>query len=56
MDSECKVCLTAHDPEIHAATVQLHRWLRDNLEFKLRPVVSPVDTSKQKRLPRKKAA
>jgi hypothetical protein len=56
MDRECKVCLTEHDPEIHEATLQVHRWLRENIEYKLRPVVSPVDTSKLKRLPRKKAA
>lgn len=24
----CPVCLIDHDPEIHAATVRVHRWFR----------------------------
>jgi hypothetical protein len=56
MEHECNICLVDHDAEIHEATLRLHRWLRDDIERKLRPVVSPIDESKQKRLPRKKAA
>ena len=28
MSQSCKVCLVAHDEEIHAATCRVHAWLR----------------------------
>jgi hypothetical protein len=45
-----------HDPEIHEATESIHRWLRESIADKLRPIVVPVMPEKHKRLPRKKAA
>ena len=28
---DCPVCLLPHDPEIHAATLRLHEWLRSRV-------------------------
>ena len=28
MIPDCKICLTEHDEEIHAATLRVHDWLR----------------------------
>jgi hypothetical protein len=28
---ECKVCLNAHDDEIHEATLSIHRWFRQEV-------------------------
>ena len=29
--ADCPVCLLPHDPEIHAATLRLHEWLRSRV-------------------------
>ena len=28
---ECDVCGLAHDPEIHEATLSVHKWFRDQV-------------------------
>lgn len=37
--SECRLCLGACDPEIHAATVAVHLALRKRLQVVLAPIV-----------------
>ena len=46
---ECPVCLGTHDDDVHAATVDLHRWLRgeiarrvDPIPYGLAPVSEPL--------------
>ncbi len=39
--SECKTCAGAHDPEIHAATRSIHRWLRAQVRRVLEPLPVP---------------
>lgn len=34
---ECPVCLDVHDPEIHAATITLHLWLRREITRRIQP-------------------
>jgi len=29
--AECDVCGTAHDDEIHEATISIHRWFREQV-------------------------
>jgi hypothetical protein len=31
----CKTCLIEHDEEIHEATVSLHAWLRDRIQWSI---------------------
>ncbi len=31
MEPLCSVCLAAHDPEIHEATLRIHRWFRSEI-------------------------
>ena len=33
---DCPVCLLPHDPEIHEATVSIHKWLRDQVTLAFR--------------------
>ena len=34
---ECPVCLGVHDPEIHDATITIHRWLRREIARRIDP-------------------
>ena len=34
---ECAVCLGVHDPDLHAATVTLHLWLRREIARRIQP-------------------
>jgi hypothetical protein len=34
---ECPVCLGAHDPDIHEATVTIHLWLRREIARRIQP-------------------
>ena len=39
--NECSVCLGEHDAEIHAATLSVRRWFRDEVtkSFRIQPEV-----------------
>jgi len=36
---DCRVCMGAHDDEIHAATVAVRRWFRGEVTKSFEPVV-----------------
>lgn len=36
--TDCPICLCGHNPEIHAATKRVHRWLRKRISNYLAPV------------------
>ena len=40
MAQDCKVCLTQHDEEIHAATNRVYTWFRSEIT---RHLVDPAD-------------
>jgi hypothetical protein len=41
--NDCPVCLVAHDPEIHEATLRVHQWLRDKVtKVRELPIVKRV--------------
>ena len=31
--ADCPVCLLPHDPEIHAATLRIHEWLKSQVLY-----------------------
>jgi hypothetical protein len=35
--TDCRVCAGRHDPDVHKATLAVHRWLRDQLALALAP-------------------
>jgi hypothetical protein len=41
MTPECRTCLGRHDPEIHAATLRIHAWVRQRLRRLLEPLPPP---------------
>ena len=51
--SDCKVCLVEHQAEIHSATVNIRRWLREDLRRKLQAPAQPQPPSKPTERPRK---
>lgn len=39
---DCHICLLAHDPEIHQASLNVRRWLRERIELALMPPPEPA--------------
>lgn len=36
--SDCPVCLIEHDPAIHQATLNVHKWFKKRVRLSLQPV------------------
>ena len=37
MVNTCRVCFVTHDEEIHAATLSVRRWFRENVLLSIQP-------------------
>ncbi len=46
--SDCKVCLVEHQPDIHNATLSVHRWLKDRIRRSLEPPATPTPPAEAK--------
>lgn len=49
--SDCKICLVDHQSEIHNATLNVRRWLRDDIRRKLEGPAQPQPPAKKPERP-----